>query len=237
MPSFVWCDVAVPSLSRLGQRTREGIVHMRIMGIAAIATAAVLGSTAMTLTTHATKAHGGSASSHSSGGNGGRASAGGGTGGDSTGGNGIGCGLLSGLLSNDLNNILGGQNQILNGANLLDNLFIPVLSPGGKPHQNTRSGGSDRKRVVYGTGGAGSGRASSEGGNGGRASSSGGSGGDSTGGNGILCGVLSGDLSNDLNNVLGGQTQILNGVGLLDNLFVPVLSPGGKPHQNTRSGG
>jgi len=115
---------------------------MRIMGIAAIATAAVLGSTAMTLTTHASKAHGGNASSHSTGGNGGRASSSGGTGGDSTGGNGIGCGLLSGILSNDVNNLLGGQNQILNGANLLDNLFIPVLSPGSKPNQNSHAGGS-----------------------------------------------------------------------------------------------
>ncbi len=35
---------------------------MRIMGIAAIATATVMGSTAISLTSHASKAHGGSAS-------------------------------------------------------------------------------------------------------------------------------------------------------------------------------
>ena len=108
---------------------------MRMMGIAAMAAAAVLGGSAMTLTTHASKAHGGSAHASSKGGSGGRASANGGTGGDSTGGNGIACGVLSGIASNDINNLLGGQNQLLNGANLLDNLFVPVLSPGSKPSQ------------------------------------------------------------------------------------------------------
>ncbi|HEX3607304.1 MAG TPA: hypothetical protein VH134_15385 [Candidatus Dormibacteraeota bacterium] len=112
------------------------------MGIAAIATAAVLGSTAVSLTSHASKAHGGSASSKSSGGAGGTAKSSGGTGGSSTGGNGILCGVLSGIASNDLNNILGGQNQLLNGANLLNNLFVPVLSPGSNPNQNSNAGGS-----------------------------------------------------------------------------------------------
>ena len=115
---------------------------MRMMGIAAIATAAFLGSTAMTLTSHASKAHGGSAHSKSHGGNGGKASANGGTGGDSTGGNGILCGVLSGIASNDINNLLGGQNQLLNGANLINNLFVPVLSPGSKTNQNANASGS-----------------------------------------------------------------------------------------------
>ena len=154
---------------------------MRIMGIAAIGTAVVLGSTAMTLTTHASKAHGGSASSHSHGGRGGNATSTGGTGGDSTGGNGIGCGLLSGLLSNDINNLLGGQNQILNGASLLDNLFIPILSPGSKPNQNTHSGGSTISHSRGASDNASTGNAScgnaGDGGNGG-------SGGRSTGGAG-----------------------------------------------------
>jgi hypothetical protein len=154
---------------------------MRIMGIAAIATAAVLGSTAMTLTTHASKGHGGSAHAKSTGGKGGSASSTGGTGGDSTGGNGIGCGLLSGILSNDINNLLAGQNQILNGANLLDNLFVPVLSPGSKPNQNSKAGGSSisgsKGATDSGsTGNAACGNAGS-GGNGGK-------GGKSTGGSG-----------------------------------------------------
>jgi hypothetical protein len=132
---------------------------MRYMGIAAIATAAVLGSTAMTLTTHASKAHGGNASSKSTGGKGGNASSTGGTGGDSTGGNGIGCGLLSGILSNDLNNVLAGQNQILNGANLLDNLFVPILSPGSKPNQNSKGGNSSISGSRGGTDSASTGNA------------------------------------------------------------------------------
>jgi hypothetical protein len=154
---------------------------MRIMGIAAIGTAMVLGSTAMTLTTHASRAHGGHASSHSTGGKGGRASSNGGTGGDSTGGNGIGCGLLSGDLSNDINNLLGGQNQILNGANLLDNLFIPILSPGSKPNQNSHAGGSSISHSRGATDNASTGNSScgnaGDGGNGGK-------GGTSRGGNG-----------------------------------------------------
>jgi hypothetical protein len=155
---------------------------MRIMGIAAIGTAVVLGSTAMTLTTHASRAHGGHASSHSQGGRGGNASSTGGTGGDSTGGNGIGCGLLSGILSNDINNLLGGQTQILNGANLLDNLFIPILSPGSKPTQNSRAGGSSINHSRGASDSASTGNAScgnaGDGGNGGRGGTSrGGSGG------------------------------------------------------------
>jgi hypothetical protein len=154
---------------------------MRIMGIAAIATAAVLGSTAMTLTTHASRAHGGSAHAKSTGGKGGSASSTGGTGGDSTGGNGIGCGLLSGILSNDINNLLAGQNQILNGANLLDNLFVPVLSPGSKPNQNSKAGGSSISGSRGGSDSASTGNAScgnaGDGGNGGK-------GGKSTGGAG-----------------------------------------------------
>ena len=154
---------------------------MRTMGIAAIVTATILGSTAMTLTSHASKAHGGSASSKSTGGKGGAASSSGGTGGDSTGGNGILCGVLSGIASNDLNNILGGQTQLLNGVNLLDNLFVPVLSPGGKPHQTSRSGGSTirntRGAVDSGRTGNSSCGSAGDGGNGGK-------GGRSTGGRG-----------------------------------------------------
>lgn len=115
---------------------------MRMMGIAAMAAAVVMGGSAMTLTTHASKAHGGSARSSSHGGSGGRASANGGTGGDSTGGNGLLCGVLSGIASNDINNLLGGQNQLLDGVNLLGNLFVPVLSNGSKPHSSQTSGGS-----------------------------------------------------------------------------------------------
>jgi hypothetical protein len=123
-------------------QTIEGELLMRMMGIAAVAVATVLGGSAMTLTTHASKAHGGSAHSSSKGGSGGKASANGGTGGDSTGGNGILCGVLSGIASNDINNALGGQNQLLNGVNLLGNLFVPVLSNGSKPNSNQSSGGS-----------------------------------------------------------------------------------------------
>jgi len=154
---------------------------MRIMGIAAIAAAAVLGSSAMTVVGHASKSHGGSGRASSEGGNGGRASSSGGSGGDSTGGNGILCGVLRGDLSNDLNHVLGGQTQILNGVGLLDNLFVPVLSPGGKPHQNTRSGGSTIKNSRGAVDSARTGNSScgssGDGGNGGR-------GGRSTGGRG-----------------------------------------------------
>jgi hypothetical protein len=154
---------------------------MRTMGIAALASAAILGSTGMALTTHASKAHGGSASSHSTGGNGGKASASGGTGGDSTGGNGIGCGLLSGILSNDINNLLAGQNQLLDGTNLLDNLFVPVLSPGSKPNQNSNAGGSSIKGSKGASDSGVTGNAAC--GNAGDAGN-GGSGGKSTGGKG-----------------------------------------------------
>jgi hypothetical protein len=118
---------------------------MRILGVAAITAAAVMGSSAMAVTTYASRAHGGSGHASSHGGNGGRASASGGTGGDSTGGNGILCGVLSGIASNDINNLLGGQTQLLNGVNLLDNLFVPVLSPGGKPDQSSKTSGSTIK--------------------------------------------------------------------------------------------
>ena len=85
---------------------------MRIMGIAAIATAAVLGSTAVSLTTHASKAHGGAVRPRSRpAARAARPSPSGGTGGSSTGGNGILCGVLSGIASNDLDNILGGQDR------------------------------------------------------------------------------------------------------------------------------
>jgi hypothetical protein len=154
---------------------------MRMMGIAAIATAAFLGSTAMTLTSHASKAHGGSAHSKSHGGNGGKASANGGTGGDSTGGNGILCGVLSGIASNDINNLLGGQNQLLNGANLINNLFVPVLSPGSKPSQSANANGSsmsgNRGASTSGSTGNAACGGAGDGGNGAK-------GGSATGGNG-----------------------------------------------------
>ena len=54
----------------------------------------------------------------------------------------LGCGGGSGNGSNNLNNIGGGQNQILNGVNLLDNLFVPVLSPGSEAHQRVSTHGS-----------------------------------------------------------------------------------------------
>ena len=76
---------------------------------------------------------------------------------------------------------LGGQNQILNGANLLDNLFIPVLSPGSKPNQNSRAGGSTINHSRGASDSASTGNAScgnaGDGGNGGR-------GGRATGGSG-----------------------------------------------------
>src|SRR5438270_305523 len=108
---------------------------MRMIGMAALATTAALGCSAASVTAYA---------SHSSsrGGNGGSASSTGGDGGNSTGGNGVGCGHGNGGDSNDLNNIGGGQTQILNGVNLLDNLFVPVLSPGGRVHQRVRTSGS-----------------------------------------------------------------------------------------------
>ena len=155
---------------------------MRIMGIAAIAAAAVLGSSAVTVVGHASRSHGGSGRASSEGGNGGRASSSGGDGGDSTGGNGILCGVLSGIASNDINNVLGGQTQILNGVDLLGNLFVPVLSPGGKPHQTSRSGGSTIKNSRGATDSGSTGNAScgnaGDGGNGGKGGTAkGGSGG------------------------------------------------------------
>lgn len=154
---------------------------MRLMGVAAISAAALMGSSALAVTTYASRAHGGSGHASSRGGNGGRASSSGGDGGDSTGGNGILCGVLSGNLSNDLNNALGGQLQLLDGVNLLDNLFVPVLSPGGKPHQNTRAGGSTIKNSRGAVDNARTGNtscgSSGDGGNGGR-------GGRATGGRG-----------------------------------------------------
>jgi len=138
---------------------------MRMMGFAAIASAAVMGVSAVGVTAHASRS-----STH--GGNGGRASANGGTGGDSIGGNGVACGILSGDLSNDLNNALGGQNQVLNGVSLLDNLFVPVLSPGGRVHQNSKVGGSrishNRGAVDNSRTGNSSCGSSGDGGNGGR---------------------------------------------------------------------
>jgi hypothetical protein len=108
---------------------------MRMICMAALATSAALGCSAVSVTAYA---------SHSSsrGGNGGSASSTGGNGGDSIGGNGVGCGHGNGGSSNDLNNIGGGQNQILNGVSLLDNLFVPVLSPGTRTHQRVRTGSS-----------------------------------------------------------------------------------------------
>ena len=108
---------------------------MRIIGMGAVAAAAALGCSAVSVTAYASHS-----SSH--GGNGGSAAANGGGGGDSVGGNGGGCGGGSGNQSNDLNNALGGQTQILNGVNLLDNLFVPVLSPGARSDQNSRTSGS-----------------------------------------------------------------------------------------------
>jgi hypothetical protein len=239
--------------------TREDIDSMRMIGIAAVAAAAVMGGSAVTLTAHATQASGGSSTSR------------GGNGGNSIGGDGLGCGVLSGSLSNDLNNLLGGQIQLLNGVNLLDNVFIPVLSPGARPIQSATAGGSmisnSRGGTVSGsTGNTACGNA----GNGGRggsggtaksggsspskhssksskhtskkkvvvhATSSGGAGGDSVGGSGVLCGVGSGSISNDLNNLLGGQIQLLNGVSVLDNVFVPVLSGRGGATQTSLTGG
>jgi hypothetical protein len=108
---------------------------MRMIGMAALAATAALGCSAVSVTAYASSGH-----SSSRGGDGGNASSSGGEGGDSIGGNGTGCGGGSGGGSNDLNNILGGQTQILNGVNLLDNLFVPVLSPGGRVHQRTSAG-------------------------------------------------------------------------------------------------
>jgi hypothetical protein len=108
---------------------------MRMIGMAALAISAALGCSAVSVTAYASRS-----SSH--GGDGGSATSTGGNGGDSTGGNGVGCGHGNGGSSNDLNNIGGGQNQVLNGVNLLDNLFVPVLSPGGRVHQRTRAGSS-----------------------------------------------------------------------------------------------
>jgi hypothetical protein len=154
---------------------------MRMIGIAAIAATAVLGSSAMTVTSHASRSHGGSGKASTHGGAGGRASSLGGDGGSSTGGNGILCGVLSGIASNDINNLLGGQTQLLDGVNLLDNLFVPVLSSGSKPNQNSKSAGSTIKgnRGATDTGKTGNGSCggSGDGGNGAK-------GGTSTGGKG-----------------------------------------------------
>jgi hypothetical protein len=138
---------------------------MRVFGMAVLATAAALGCWAVSVTAYASHS-----SSH--GGSGGVASANGGDGGNSVGGNGGGCGGGSGNESNDLNNALGGQTQILNGVGLLDNLFVPVLSPGTRSEQNSRAGGSrishsrgavDRARTGNSSCGA-----AGDGGNGGR---------------------------------------------------------------------
>jgi hypothetical protein len=155
------------------------------MGFAAIASAAVMGVSAVSVTAYASRS-----STH--GGNGGRATANGGNAGDSIGGNGIACGILSGNLSNDLNNALGGQNQILNGVGLLDNLFVPVLSNGTRTHQTSKQGSStiknNRGAVDNGKTGNSSCGTSGDGGNGGRGGhargGSGGSGGKAKSGGG-----------------------------------------------------
>jgi hypothetical protein len=113
---------------------------MRALSTGAIAIAAVLGTSAATLTTYAStvRAGGGIASSH--GGSAGKATAGGGAGGTSSGGTGVGCGQLDLTIigshtpighSNDVNNLGGGQLQVGDGSNLLGNLFAPVLTSGG----------------------------------------------------------------------------------------------------------
>lgn len=124
---------------------------MRPIGIGAMAVAAVLGSSAMTLTSHASTAGTARAHASSHAGTGGRAAAAGGNGGAGSGGTGIACSQLdlSTIVShtpighsNDVNNLGGGQLQLGDGANLLGNLFLPALSPRGAPSDNLTAGAS-----------------------------------------------------------------------------------------------
>jgi hypothetical protein len=147
---------------------------MRMMNLAAVAIVGLLAGSAVSVTAYASKS-----STH--GGTGGRATANGGDAGSTTGGNGVACGILSGNESNDINNALGGQNQVGNGVGVLDNLFVPVLSAGSRAHQNTRSGGStiSHNRGAVDNGSTGNSKCgnSGDGGNGGN-------GGKATGGRG-----------------------------------------------------
>jgi hypothetical protein len=127
---------------------------MRGLSTGAIAIAAVLGTSAMTLTAYASPARAGSGHASSYAGSAGRARAGGGAGGTSSGGTGIGCGQLDLTIiashtpighSNDLNNLGGGQLQLGDGSDLLGNLFTPVLSSGGGGLQ---SGTAGRSRIT-----------------------------------------------------------------------------------------
>ncbi|HEY2705725.1 MAG TPA: hypothetical protein VGL20_18755 [Candidatus Dormibacteraeota bacterium] len=56
----------------------------------------------------------------------------------------------------------------------------------------------------------------------------------SSGGTGAACGVIAGGASNGVNGALGGQNQVGNSLGLLDQLMVPLL--GGASGGSSTSG-
>jgi hypothetical protein len=61
----------------------------------------------------------------------------------------------------------------------------------------------------------------------------------SSGGTGAVCGPISGNESNDVNGLLGGQNQVGNSLGVLDQLLVPILgnaAGGGSSSSSTGSG-
>jgi hypothetical protein len=117
---------------------------MRTSRFAALTAAAVLSGSAITVTTHASVAHGSGGHSTSTGGAGGRSSATGGHGGSSTGGNGVACGGLDLFIAvtqvplhgNGLNNLGGGQLQLGNGLGALDDV--------GSALGSSATGGSQR---------------------------------------------------------------------------------------------
>lgn len=121
---------------------------MRTLTVVAIGAAALVGSSAMTLSSHASRAHGAGAHARSTAGAGGRSSAAGGIGGSSTGGSGVACGGLDlfiavtqlPLHANAANNLGGGQLQLGNGLGGLDNVFAPVGAPAGGGGQSTSQG-------------------------------------------------------------------------------------------------
>ncbi|HEX6493087.1 MAG TPA: hypothetical protein VF112_06215 [Candidatus Dormibacteraeota bacterium] len=121
---------------------------MRTAHLAALAAAAVMGGSAITVTGHASAARGGSGHATSASGSGGRASATPGRGGSSTGGTGAACGGLDLIIAvtqlplhaNGLNNLGGGQLQLGNALGGLNNLGAPVGASAGGGSMRTSQG-------------------------------------------------------------------------------------------------
>jgi len=171
-----------------------GLRAMRIARLVALAAAAVVGGSAVTVTSHASAARGASGHATSTSGAGGRASATAGRGGSTTGGTGAACGGLDLIIAvtqlplhaNGLNNLGGGQLQLGNGLGGLNNLVGAAGSSAGGGSLRTSQGittldgsrgaddGADSGNAACGNagnGGAGSHGGSAHGGHGGAAGS------------------------------------------------------------------